>query len=781
MKMGHKWQKWILFALVIMVGVLPGIAQEAVTAVTLVDDFDRGYEPGEISGWWVYSKDFNSVMEATIDPEQPFNGTAALRIDADIPPDGYAGMGLDFSFARDWTAGSGLVMQMRATAPGLPIHIVFHVDDETQTSSFSPGVTPFGCEFATPEGSDQGWTQVILPWECFERRMWVGPDGLMVFSPNPISSFEIAFENVGDTSITGTIWIDDIRVVSDTDLNAPPSFGDVFGDIPVVQANQIGYRPNDRKYFVSVIPAAHFTVVDDATGEVAFAGLLIDQGHDPDVDRHVLRGDFTGLTEPGTYRIVLSSFEESTPFTISDDVYSEPLWLATRYLYLQRSGIAINDAEISGITLEAGHTQPAQLWGDTSGATLDVTGGWYDAGDYGRFIPTATFAVNQLLYAYSANPGYFGDGTLNIPESGNGVPDLLDEIRWELDWLLKMQREDGAVYHKVTTRAFPNYGTLPAEDAEQMYVFDISSADTAYFAAVTAQASLIYRELDPAYADHLLARATLAGEWLLAHPEQVPEGGFQNPPISEYPMQGGYDFVGVEDIPRMWASAELFKATGDTRYATMFAGHFAAAPQTEHTMVWANCYPMALYAYLTAANADVDTRAAVEAVFQAQAENIYQVVISTGYNVALTDAQPGFEYEWGSNQVALAHGLYLMLANELYPNSQYVHAALGQIHYVLGVNPLAKAYISGLGANPVLEPHHNVSFHLRAAVPGIITEGANSQNTGGDARLQGLWDIGVPAAMRYVDDWDSWATNEPTIDANATFVALLAHFAPEGD
>lgn len=770
-------KKSVLFALIVLIFTgLPAAAQTP--AVTLIDDFDTDYEAGSISGWWTYSKDASTSFIAAVDTEAPFNGTGALRLDVDIPPGSYAGLGFDFSFLRDWQAGSGFVMQMRATETGLPLNIVLHLNDETQTSTVSPGVTPFGCTFTTPEGSDQGWTEVILSWDCFQRLMWVGSEGIMEFSPQSISSFEIAFENTGEQPLAGTIWIDDIRVISDTDLNAPPSLTDVFGELPVIHANQIGYRPQDKKYFVSTIPAAHFTIVDDATGEMVSAGLLIDQGFDPDVDRNILRGSFDTLTEPGTYRIVLSSGEESAPFTISEDVYAQPLWLATRYLYLQRSAMPINDAEFSGITLEAGHTQPAQFWGDTSGATIDVTGGWYDAGDFGRFIPTAAFAVNQLLYAFQANPDYFTDGSLNIPESGNGMPDLLDEIRWELDWMLKMQREDGAVYHKVTTRSFPPYGTLPAEDTQQMFVFDISSADTAYFAAVTAQASLIYRDYDAEYADQLLEAANRAGVWLLDHPEQVPPGGFQNPPVSEYPMQGGYDFVGVEDIPRLWAAAELFKTTGDPAYEMAFTNHFAAAPQDQHTMVWANSYPMALYAYLTADDTDAETRAAVESVFQAQVEQIFSVVDESGYNVALTDTQPGFHFEWGSNQVALAHGLYLMLAHELYPDTQYVNAALGQIHYLLGVNPLAKAYISGIGANPVLQPHHNVSFHLREAVPGIITEGANSQNTGGDAVLQGLWDINVPPAMRYTDDWDSWASNEPTIDANATFVALLAHFVP---
>jgi endoglucanase len=474
---------------------------------------------------------------------------------------------------------------------------------------------------------------------------------------------------------------------------------------------------------------------------------------------------------------VLDRGDESYPFTIADDIYAAPLRLVARALYLQRSGIAIHDAA-SGVDLEAGHTEPAVLWDDPEGQALDVSGGWYDAGDFGRYVPTAAFAVNQLLYAFNANPQFFDDESLDIPQSGNGLPDMLDEIRWELDWLLKMQREDGAVHHKVTTRSFPSLGTLPAEDTAQLYIFDVSSADTAYFAAALAQAAYTFEDYDPDYADTLLAAAEQAWTWLAAHPEQVPPGGFQNPPVSEYPMQGGYDFVGVEDVPRMWAAAELFRVTGDSSYDTAFVRYFdSVAPDGKHTMTWANVYPMALYTYLMAEDANAETREAAAETFHNQAERILDVTHMSGYGVALADHVPGFEFEWGSNQIALSHGLYLMWANDLTPDARYSDAALGQIQYVLGMNPLVKAYISGIGADPMLYPHHNVSYRMQRAVPGFVTEGANSQNAGGDEVLEGLWEIGVPAAMRYSDDWESWASNEPTIDANATFVALLAHWA----
>ncbi|MBE2184557.1 MAG: glycoside hydrolase family 9 protein [Anaerolineae bacterium] len=763
--------------LLILLALLSFSSVIAQDAATLIDDFDADYgDGGFTSQWWTYSDDAGSTFSAALDTETVFNGSASLRLETELVAEGYSGIGFDYGFPHDWQAGQGIIFQMRASEVGLPLNIVLHLADSTQTSSASPGVTPFGCTFTTPEGSVEDWVTVTLEWGCFQRLMWVGEEGIMEFFANPVIGFEIAFDD--PTAPGGTFWFDDLRVISDTNLNQPPDAGDLFSDLPVVRASQIGYRPQDHKLFVATVPVGTFTVVDDTTGEVVYEGQGETWGLDTDTQQEISWGRFDSLETPGTYHIVLDTGDVSYPFTIAENIYAEPLNLAARALYLNRSGIAINDSAISGINLEAGHLEPAILWGDTTNTPIDVSGGWYDAGDFGRYIPTAAFAVGQMLVGFNANPEFFADGALNIPESGNSQPDLLDEIRWELDWLLKMQREDGAVHHKVTTRSLPYYGALPAEDTSQLYVFEVSSADTAYFAAAMAQAARVYASYDAAYAETLLNAAQRAWAWLEQHPEQVPEGGFQNPPVSEYPMQGGYDFVGTEDVPRMWAAAELFNTTGDAAYEAAFAAYFAAvSPERNQAMSWANAYPIALFAYLTANNADETTWSSVAEVFQAQAQQILDVSLMSGYAVALNDSVGGFEYVWGSNQVALAHGLYLMMANELFPDERFIHAALQQVQYVMGVNPLAKMYISGIGSDPMLHPHHNVSYHNQQAVPGFVTEGANSQNTGGDAALEMLWEIGVPPALRYTDNWESWASNEPTIDANATFIALLAHWA----
>jgi endoglucanase len=545
-------------------------------------------------------------------------------------------------------------------------------------------------------------------------------------------------------------------------------------------ASQIGYRPDDSKYFLTTSAEPEFSLIDQASGEVVYTGQTVSWGLDADSQLELYRGSFDDFSAAGTYTIQIEGVGESAPFAIGPDVYNLPVQMAAHAFYLQRSGIEIHD---SGLDHGAGHMQTTPVLWDDPSVTVDIWGGWYDAGDYGRYIPNGAVTTSHLLYAYRANPDFFADDTLQIPESGNGLPDLLDEIRWELDWMLRMQLEDGAVYHKVTTRDYPDFGLMPDLDTAPLYVFGPTSADTAYFAAVMAQAASIYQPVDPEYAATCLSASQRAWEWLDAHPEQVPPGGFQNPSESEYPMQGGYDLIGDETGHRMWAAGQLFNTTRETRYQDAYERYLQqveADPSVLDTMSWANSYGLALAAYLSAAAPDPAIWQRTADLFQPRADEILEVTTQSGFGVALQGRTGDYAYVWGSNQSALSNGLYLMLANELFPNPAYVEAARAQVQYIFGINPLGQMYFTGLGANPILHPHHTMSYGLQQAVPGLVGEGANGSidgGSGGDAVLEALWTADCAPALCYADDWESWATNEPTIDANAAFVALASYFA----
>ena len=333
---------------------------------------------------------------------------------------------------------------------------------------------------------------------------------------------------------------------------------------------------------ISALGIFDATACDLNSNEIVYSGKCIKWGFDIDTGHTVYKGYFSEFKTPGEY-IIETSGQQSIPFIIDNNVFSEYLYLSGRVFYLSRSGIPIYDTDNSHIELEAGHTQPAVFW-DNREESIDVSGGWYDAGDYGRYIPSGAFAVSQLLYAYRANPAFFKDGSLNIPESGNGIPDLLDEIRWEIEWMLKMQDKDGGVYNKVTSKNYPELGTLPEEDKSKLYVFETTSHDTADFVAVLAQAIPFFEPFDSTFSEKMKQAIDKSWNWLEKNSGVIPPGGFKNPPYNIYPSQAGYELIwSNENSHRMWAAAQMFQLTGLKKYEEKFKARFQRIADTQGT------------------------------------------------------------------------------------------------------------------------------------------------------------------------------------------------------
>jgi len=550
-----------------------------------------------------------------------------------------------------------------------------------------------------------------------------------------------------------------------------------------VKMNQVGYLPEEEKFVYSSASSWRFLIKVADSGEEVYSGPMIYMGLDDDTEMDIYAGDFTDFRDKGRYKLEVAGVGESSPFSIAEGIYDDALYLSSRFFYLQRSGtdIHINDAQNS--IIERGHTKTAYLWDDSS-VGRDVSGGWYDAGDFGRYIPTAAFSINQLLYAFTLNPGVHTDGFLNIPESGNGIPDLIDEIEWELTWMLRMQREDGAVYHKVTTRDYPEMGTVPSQDNQELFLFGPTSSDTAYFTAAMARAAGVIKPFDTDFSESCREAALKSYAWLKAHPDQYPAGGFRNPPSFRYPMQGGYDFSGSEDHSRMWAASEIYALTDDEEALDDFTGLFekSGVSGSFRKMDWSDPYGMALNAYLEAAENRGSFYRVVLENFREQADLIVKVSEKSLFHTSLKGRSGDFAYVWGSNQCVSANGLELLMAYKLFNDDKYLKTAWYQLQYLLGSNGLSRIFLSGIGSNPPENPHHNLSIHLNRAIPGIVTEGPNGasgEGSGGDRVLKNLWKSGTPAALCYADKSESWATNEPTIDANASFTALISYFAGE--
>ena len=544
-----------------------------------------------------------------------------------------------------------------------------------------------------------------------------------------------------------------------------------------IHVNQSGLQPDQSKIVVvsgdrkSVI----FEIVNE-NGRTVFSAPLEHFGFDADSQEELWRGDFTTFRLLGLYRVKVGDRGFSFPFIISRTVNQRLTVIASRWLYLQRSGIEVVDP-ITGVKHGEDHKSLALLR-DAGGVhrhhRVDTSGGWWDAGDYGRYVPSAASTIMSLLYAYHFNPRLFADGSLHIPESGNGVPDLLDEMRWELDWLLKMQRSDGAVHHKTATRDYSEKD--PSEDRQKIYIFDVSSQATAQFAGAVSAASIVYRRYDPAFADRLLNTAERAWQWLQQNPGKYPLGGFKNPDDEN---GGDYAVSGDETGLQLWAAGCLFHATGNGVYGNEFSRLWAKRDRTReiYGLSWSDGYAFGMFAYLSTPGGDPSLKRLIKEVVWEQTQSIMKTIEGTGYRVALKGNQPPFGYQWGSTCLALNYATYLLLANEYLPQPEFVSGAASQLSWVLGVNSLNKSFITGVGGNPVRSPHHVLSIVRGEAVPGAITEGPNAMTVGDDPVLRSMFTANVPFAKRYADDEESWATNEPTIDANAAFIAVAARLS----
>jgi len=752
-----------------------GLKNGTITADLIIDGFE------EDLAWWPYLDEEGSKVDIQISEPIIESESRYLKIDADIKSGGYGGVEMEFPEIQRLAGSKGIVINLKSDRADIPVVLVIWVQDPTQTSPFVNYKTPFNYLFHTRSSSVDNWEQYVFPWNGFERSTWLGEKGVWTLDPNLIVGMEFAFENKdSNEKIEGTILVDDIRVIIDSDTLLANEVKKTDQKYNPIKVNQIGYKPDGEKLFFSSSAAWKFNLFDETTEKIVYSGSMQFMDSDADTGMEIYGGVFTEFTISGRYFIEVVGVGESYHFEIRDNIYDNALYITSRFFYNQRSGMDIQLEGFKDAVIKKGHSGKAVLWDDNL-VKKELSGGWYDAGDYGRYMPTAAFSVNQLFYAFEFNPGFFKDGSLNIPESGNGIPDLLDEIGWELSWMLKMQADNGMVYHKVTTKDYPEMGSLPSEDKQQLYLFGPTSSDTAYFTAVMAKAATVFEPYDQMFSEVCREAALKSYTWLLEHPDQFPSGGFQNPPPSKFPMQGGYDFIGSEDHSRMWASAEVYRMIHDKKAYDSFTSLFNRSGNTSGflKMDWAEPYGLALYAFLESLDHHDSFYNEVLSEFKGQVDRIIAVSERSFFNTVLSGRNGGFAYVWGSNQVVSANGVELIMAYNLFGDKIYLEAAEHQIQYLMGRNGLSKCFISGTGSDSVLYPHHNLSIYLGSAVPGIVGEGPNGavgEGSGGDMVLENLWKDKTPPALCYKDSFDSWATNEPTIDANASFVALLSYF-----
>ncbi len=544
-----------------------------------------------------------------------------------------------------------------------------------------------------------------------------------------------------------TIYLDNVvlELVDDSNVD----YSAFMPEEPSIMTNQVGYKPESQKIatFRHITNQSSFSVVNADTGAVVHTGELYGETANSSADETNFFGDFSAVTAPGSYYITCDALEDSFTFTISDDVYDNLLDESVRMLYLQRCGCAVEDDTFGHV---ACHTSLATVYGTSN--KIDVSGGWHDAGDYGRYVVPAAKSIADLLYAYDLNPSLYGDD-IGIPESGNGIPDVLDEVRYELEWMLKMQADDGGVYHKVTCANFPGY-VMPQNETAQLIVTPVSTTATADFCASMALAYEFYYDVDTTFAETCMAAAEKAWDYLQANPNFI----FSNPTditTGEYGDKNDFD-------ERYWATAQMYRATGDSEYLTVLEGL-----STKTGLDWSAVGDYGNIALLTMDGIDTSSTIYTKALtaVRKQATTFRTATNNSPYGVAISS------FNWGSNMTVANAGIVLGVMYQLTGDETYMTAASSNLNYLLGKNPNATCYVTGFGTVSPLNPHHRPSMAVGSAMPGMLVGGVNSNLEDSAAKA---YLATAPKAKCYIDHAESYSTNEITIYWNSPLTYLIS-------
>ena len=599
---------------------------------------------------------------------------------------------------------------------------------------------------------------------------------------------EFAF-HLGGQMIKGPgpidVCFDDI-ILSDPLFTPQPPPAAVV--LPKVRVNQVGYLPKLEK--IAAVVSDSKQPLDykllDAQGKTVSQGKTQVVGPDAASGDSVHLVDFTAFTTPGKGYVLEVGADKSDPFNIDAGLYHKLKHDALKYFYLNRSGTPIDKAYTPSPELArpAGHAKDAAPCTKDAGCdyTLDVTGGWYDAGDYGKYIVNGGIAVWTLLNWYERTKHLSGDladwGDIKgfIPESQNKVSDVLDEARWELEFFLKMQVPEGKpnagmVHHKIHDVEWTALGLAPHESKAARAIHPVSTSATLNFAAAVAQAARIWKDIDPKFSKVCLDAAEKAWKAAKQNPNKLA--------LRADTIGGGpYDDDKLAD-EFYWAAAELYATTGQNAYAEELKkspldqefgnGASDGSDQAPTPMTWQRVDALGK---ISLAVAPGKVPAAMREKYRAQIEKAAKTYLAIaehqGYRVPLEPSKSG-KYPWGSNSFVLNNMLVMALGYDFTKDAQLLRGVALGMDYLLGRNPMAKSYVTGYGTRPLENPHHRFWAHqTNAKYPkppaGVVSGGPNSGLEDPYVKAAGLTSCAPEKC--FIDHSEAWSTNEITINWN---------------
>lgn len=548
-----------------------------------------------------------------------------------------------------------------------------------------------------------------------------------------------------------------------------------------IRLNQVGMYPAQEKYAViEQGKAGQPFEIKDAAGKTVLKGKASRVAKSPWSGKVRTIADFTKLTTPGTY--TFNTGKDSHKFTISPTALKNLANGVLNSYYIIRSGIPIEEKYAGQCSRPEGHPdtvvyihESAATIQRPAGTVISSPYGWYDAGDYNKYIVNSAFTIGQILTVYEMNKNFFSAQKLSIPENSNATPDVLDEMMFNLRWMFTMQDPaDGGVYHKLTTPSFEAF-VMPKDCHQKRYVVEKSTAATLDFAAVMAMAARIYKgNADyPDFSTRAEAAAERAWQWAVAHPTVYYDQPEMNKHFKPEVTTGAYDDTDTHD-EFFWAATELYLLSGEANYLDAVRQY---APSSFSLPAWGNVAGLGRFEW--AMNNSKNPTVSSES--QKQIIDYCKAKLNADKTSCFQtpDGNDSADFHWASLAESFGTtGITYLFAYSFTHDSRYLTMAQENADYILGRNATGYCFITGFGQKSPMHPHHRISSAdgIEAPVPGLLVGGPNAGQQDKPYLGTAKYPSNYPDES-YIDSSNSYASNEIAINWNASAVGLFSWLA----
>ena len=544
-----------------------------------------------------------------------------------------------------------------------------------------------------------------------------------------------------------------------------------------IKLNQVGYYTHGPKNAIVTGGAneKYFYITSTNLRDTFFTGNLGATKSSTYSTTKTQLADFSSFQKRGAYVLVINNLGHSYVFIIGDDVLSNALNASLKGFYYQRMSMPLEEKYAGKWARGAGHPDnkvfihpSAASKERPAGFVIASPGGWYDAGDYNKYIVNSGITMGTLFSAYEDFPEASKMVRPTIPYHKTGVPAIIEEAVYNLRWMLTMQDpNDGGVYNKCTNASFDGM-ILPGITTLPRYVVQKSTAASLDFVAVTAQAGRIFKKFKaqyPGLADSCATAANKAWHWALMNKNLAYDQDGNNKKFAPAITTGGYGDGHFED-EWFWAASEMYSLNAKNEYLEIIKANQKLAKIEVPS--WSSVSMLGYYTLIRNKNAAaLSATTEMKKEVLAMAESFLKNQNQNAFNTIM--GQQASDFVWGSNAVAANQGILLINAYLISKDKKYLDAAMSNVDYLLGRNATGYCFITGSGSKSPMHPHHRPSIAdgVTEPVPGLLVGGPNP------GKQDGCVYEFSETETAYTDVDCSYASNEIAINWNAPLVYLL--------